>query len=141
MSNFYPDKIIAAAKVAGAHEMILALPQGYETQVGVPGIGSLSAGQRQMIGMARALFGKPVLLLLDEPTANLDPASVIQTINRLNAVARSGTLVVVATHDVKLIRATSQLLIVENGSVGHAQTKAYSADKGLHRCLSAAPKS
>jgi len=78
-----------------------------------------------MIGMARALFGKPVLLLLDEPTANLDPASVVQTINRLNAVARSGTLVVVATHDVKLIRATSQLLIVENGSVGHAQTKAY----------------
>jgi PrtD family type I secretion system ABC transporter len=127
MQDVEPDKIIAAAKVAGAHEMILALPQGYETQVGVPGIGSLSAGQRQMIGMARALFGKPVLLLLDEPTANLDPASVVQTINRLNAVARSGTLVVVATHDMKLIRAASQLLIVENGSVGNAQTKAYIA--------------
>jgi len=94
MKDVEPENIIAAAKVAGAHEMILALPQGYETQVGVPGIGSLSAGQRQMIGMARALFGKPVLLLLDEPTANLDPASVHQTINRLNAVAKAGTLVV-----------------------------------------------
>lgn len=127
MKNVAPNNIIAAAKVAGAHEMILALPQGYETQVGVPGIGSLSAGQRQMIGMARALFGKPVLLLLDEPTANLDPASAHQIINRLHAVAKAGTLVVVATHDLKLIRATSQLLIVENGSVGQAQTQAYIA--------------
>lgn len=122
-----PEDVIAAATLAGAHEMILALPQGYETQVGVPGIGSLSAGQRQMIGMARALFGKPVLLLLDEPTANLDPTSVYRTISRLNAIAKAGTLVLVASHDPKLIRATSQLLVVENGSVGAAETKAYLA--------------
>ena len=125
MTQAAPEAIIDAAKKAGAHEMILRLPDGYETPVGVPGAGSLSAGQRQLIGLSRALFGNPVLVLLDEPTANLDPATVASTIMRLEAAAQSGTIILTSTHDPKLIAATRSILMVREGAILTADTAQY----------------
>jgi len=110
MTKCEPSEIIEAAQKAGAHEMILSLPKGYETPVGTAGIGSLSAGQRQLIGLARALFGNPVL-----------------AISNLNKVAKSGTIIVTATHDVKLISATHSVLVIREGGVLTADTKQYMA--------------
>ena len=125
MSKSEPEVIIEAAMKAGAHDMILNLPQGYETPVGVAGVGSLSAGQRQLIGLARALFGNPVMVLLDEPTANLDPKAVSLAIRNLNKVALSGTLILAATHDAALISATRSVLVLKEGGVLTADTKQY----------------
>jgi PrtD family type I secretion system ABC transporter len=125
MTQCDTQDIIDAAKKAGAHEMILSLSEGYETLVGKSGIGSLSAGQRQLIGLARALFGNPVLILLDEPTANLDPMAVYHAISNLNKIAKSGSLVITATHDPKLIAATKSVLVVREGGILTADTKQY----------------
>jgi len=105
--------------------MILSLPQGYETPVGIAGIGSLSAGQRQLIGLARAFFGNPVMILLDEPTANLDPTAVYHAISNLNKMAKTGVIILTATHDPKLIAATSSVMVVRDGGILTADTKQY----------------
>jgi PrtD family type I secretion system ABC transporter len=125
MTECETEDIIEAAKKAGAHEMILSLPKGYETPVGAAGIGSLSAGQRQLIGLARALFGNPVMVILDEPTANLDPNAVYLAISNLNKVAKSGTIIFTATHDRKLISATQSVMVIREGGVLTANTKQY----------------
>lgn len=125
MTECEVEDIIEAAKKAGAHYMILSLPQGYETPVGSAGIGSLSAGQRQLIGLARALFGNPVMIILDEPTANLDPAAVYLAISNLNKVAKAGTIILAATHDAKLISATQSVMVIREGGILTADTKQY----------------
>ena len=125
MTECEAEDIIEAAKKAGAHDMILSLPQSYETPVGSAGIGSLSAGQRQLIGLARALFGNPVMIILDEPTANLDPAAVYLAISNLNKVAKAGTIILTATHDAKLISATQSVMVIREGGVLTADTKQY----------------
>jgi len=125
MTECNPEEIIKAAQKAGAHEMILSLPKGYETEVGKSGITSLSAGQRQLIGLARALFGEPVLILLDEPTANLDPTAVYHAISHLNKIAESGVMIIAATHDIKLIQATKSVMVVREGGVFNADTRQY----------------
>ncbi len=106
----------AAAKAAGAHETILGLPSGYDTLVGPGGL-ALSAGQRQMIGLARALFGDPALLLLDEPTANLDTAAADLMISALIARAGEGALVIAATHDLRLVQKMDVVLSIRRGAV------------------------
>ncbi|OLF81328.1 hypothetical protein AWH62_01255 [Maricaulis sp. W15] len=111
-----PEAVIAAARAAGAHETILALPDGYDTRVG-PGGTHLSAGQRQMIGLARALFGDPVLLLLDEPTANLDAAAAPALVNALRQAAERGAIILAATHDRRVIERAKTVLLVRNGDV------------------------
>jgi PrtD family type I secretion system ABC transporter len=109
-------QIVEAAIDAGAHELILGLPDGYESLIGPGGI-HLSAGQRQSIGLARALFGAPVLLLLDEPTSNLDDAAAERAIRAIASRLSQGALALVATHDPRLLALASQVFELADGSV------------------------
>ena len=124
MSDANTDDIINAAQRAGAHEMILGLSKGYDTQIGISN-GTLSAGQRQLVGLARALFGDPALLLMDEPTANLDSQAAQIVTDSFQKAAKSGTVVVVATHDKNLIRQTNQTLLIRNNAVFVADSNQY----------------
>lgn len=118
--------VISAAYKAGAHETILGLPDGYDTVVGPGGV-RLSAGQTQLIGLARAMFGDPALLLLDEPTANLDAESAAHVISALNSIAAAGVTVVTATHDGRLIKAFDTVLSIRRGAVDASPASDYTA--------------
>lgn len=109
-----PDDIVEAAKQAAVHDMIQQLPDGYNTEIG-PGGGTLSAGQCQRIGLARALYGQPALVILDEPNANLDAegeAALIKAV--LSVRARGGTVILVA-HRPSAIAALDKLMMLRNG--------------------------
>ena len=125
MSEASPEQVISAAQSVGAHEMIIALPEGYETEITASGSGSLSAGQRQLIGLARAFFGQPVLVILDEPTANLDPDKANEVILLLKAAADAGTIIFAATHDNKLVAKTRSIMLIKKGGVLTADTQKY----------------
>src|SRR5262249_59865873 len=88
------EAILEAARVSGAHDMILRLPDGYDTRIGDRGT-SLSAGQRQRIGLARAVFGRPFLVVLDEPNANLDADGENALVNAIEALRREQRIVIV----------------------------------------------
>ena len=107
---------IAAAQAIGAHEMILRLPQGYDTRIGSGGIG-LSAGQAQRIAIARALFGDPKLLALDEPTAHLDAEAQHAFIRKLSQLRGQGTTVLFATHSSDILASADRLLVLREGRV------------------------
>lgn len=113
-SKIDADKIIAAAELAGVHDLIQKLPQGYNTEIGTGGQ-ALSGGQRQRIGLARAVYGSPALVVLDEPNSNLDLAgetALLETIGRLRA---SGRTVVLITHKANIIGAVDKLLVLNDG--------------------------
>lgn len=112
-----PDaaKVVDAAKAADAHEMILKLPNGYDTPLGLAG-GQLSGGQIQRIGLARAIYGDPVLLVLDEPNSNLDNEGS-QALNRaIRAMKAQGKSVIIMAHRPAAIQECDLLLMLENGS-------------------------
>lgn len=110
------EKVVAAAKAAGAHELILRLPQAYETPVGGER-GGLSYGQMQRLGIARALYGDPAVIVLDEPNAHLDDEGEGQLVEALTkARARSATVFVVA-HRTRLLGIADYLLVLKDGGV------------------------
>lgn len=111
-----PEKVIAAAKAAGVHDMIVGMPDGYETQLGANGV-NLSGGQRQRIALACALYGDPFLVLLDEPNSNLDPAGEQAVSNAILGVRKRGGIVVVIAHRPRALEHVDMLGIIENGKL------------------------
>ena len=108
------DAVIAAAKAAHADDMIMALPQAYETQLGAFGT-HLSAGQRQRIALARALFGNPALVVLDEPNANLDRVGDAALDAAIDGMRSRGQAVVLISHRTQAINKADTLLYLERG--------------------------
>ncbi len=108
--------VVAAARKAGVHEMILRLPEGYDSRIGEGGR-SLSGGQRQRLGLARALYRDPALLVLDEPNSNLDTAGDQALIEAVAHARHQGSTVVIISHRVSILSAVDKVLVLNNGQV------------------------
>ncbi len=108
------DDIIETARLAGCHDMIQGLPDGYNTQIGEGGA-ALSGGQRQRIGLARAFFGMPPLVVLDEPNANLDGEGEGQLIEALRRFRNAGRTIVLITHRPSVLASVDKVLVIADG--------------------------
>ncbi len=111
-----PDRLIAAARGAAVHEMILRLPKGYDSPVSAQGA-QLSGGQVQRIGLARALFGDPVLLILDEPNASLDSEGMAALNEAVRAAKAAGSAVLLMAHRPAVLQECDLLLVLRDGAV------------------------
>jgi ATP-binding cassette subfamily C protein len=108
------EAAVAAAKGAGVHELILQLPEGYDTRLGLMGAG-LSAGQAQRVALARALYGEPRLLVLDEPNAFLDTAGEMALLSALRTARGRGATVIIIAHRRGVLEAADRLLVLDEG--------------------------
>ena len=110
------EKVIAAAKTAGVHEMILQLPEGYDTVIGSDGV-NLSGGQRQRVGLARAIYGTPRLIILDEPNSNLDEVGERALAQAIQQVKATGATIFIITHRTSILAQLDQLLVMSAGTI------------------------
>jgi PrtD family type I secretion system ABC transporter len=110
------DSILEAAQMAGAHDMILRLPDGYATQIGEGGA-SLSSGQRQRIGLARAVFGDPFLVVLDEPDANLDVEGEKALLHTITSLRTAGRIPIVVSHRANVLSALNMAMLLYDGKL------------------------
>jgi len=111
-----PEQVILAATTARVHDMILLLPDGYDTVIGGDGV-VLSGGQRQRIGLARALYGSPRLIILDEPNSNLDEVGDRALIAALHNIRLSGATLFVITHRTNIVSQLDRLMVMSNGGI------------------------
>ena len=110
------EAVVRAAQMAGMHDMVLRLPQGYDTQVGADG-GGLSGGQRQRIALARALYNSPKLLVLDEPNSNLDQAGEAALLGAVRAMKAQGCTVVIIAHSPNVLQVVDKMLVLKDGQL------------------------
>ena len=112
------DAVLDAARLAGAHEMILSLPDGYTTELGERG-SALSAGQRQRIGLARAVFGNPFFVVLDEPNANLDHDGEVALIKAIQVLRQNQSIVVMVSHRPEALAALNFAMVLRAGRMAY----------------------
>lgn len=110
------EAVVAAARLVGVHDRIVRLADGYETRIGMGGVG-LSAGQTQRIALARALYGEPRVLILDEPNAHLDAEADFALIQLISHLKARGTTVILAAHSGDLLASADKLLMLQEGRV------------------------
>lgn len=115
-TEFESADVIEAAQIAGVHEVIQTLPQGYETQIGDGGA-ALSGGQRQRLALARTIFRKPALIVMDEPNANLDSEGELALSRAIAHMKTLGKTIVFVTHKTNLLAFADKIMIMQNGSV------------------------
>jgi ATP-binding cassette subfamily C protein/ATP-binding cassette subfamily C protein EexD len=111
-----PEAVFEAARIAGCHEMILRLPNGYDTEIGDGGQ-HLSGGQRQLVGLARAAYGRPRLVVLDEPNSNLDGDAEAALVRGLGALKEGGCTVVLVSHRPSLVQGVDKVLLLKDGAI------------------------
>lgn len=119
ISRFGPidsAEVIAAANACGIHGLLLGLPKGYDTPIGDSGL-MLSGGQRQLIGLARALYGKPSLIVLDEPSSNLDEMGQRCLALAIRTMKSWKSAIVIMTHDLSVLRLADRLMLLQDGQI------------------------
>jgi len=116
LGDFDEEAVVAAARLAGAHDIILRFPRGYDTLVG-PGGHPISGGQRQLVGLARAVVGNPSLVVLDEPNSNLDGPGEESLRSCIRLLEEAGTTVVLISHRTDLVQQMKKVLLLKEGEI------------------------
>lgn len=120
--NADPAAIVEAAKMTGAHDLILRFKNGYETDIGIGGA-NLSGGQRQRIGLARAFYGNPKLVVLDEPNANLDELGEQALVGAINQAKEKKITTIIISHRPSILSSVDKILIIQDGAVAAFGTR------------------